>query len=87
MGKQASLLLLGTLLCVPCAAQPGDRSDQLLLAAAAPNRQEALDERPNVLFIVADDLNVALGSYLREQIEELSRRLHAGWRAALPESI
>ena len=87
MGKQASLLLLGTLFAVPCAAQPGDRSDQLLLAAAAPNRQEALDERPNVLFIVADDLNVALGSYLREQLGELSRRLHAGWRAALPESI
>ncbi len=58
MGKQASLLLLGTLLAVPCAAQPSDRSDQLLLAAAAANREEALDERPNVLFIVADDLRM-----------------------------
>ena len=68
MGKQGTLLLLGTLLgtllCVPCAAQPPDRSDRLLLSAAAPNRQAGLNDRPNVLFIVADDLNVALGSYL-----------------------
>ena len=64
MGKHTTLLLLCTLLCVPCAAQPPDRTDQFLLAAAAPNRETGLDERPNVLFIVADDLNVALGSYL-----------------------
>lgn len=64
MRKRSVLLLLGALLAVPCAAQPGDRSDQLLLAAAAPNRETGLEERPNVLFIVADDLNVALGSYL-----------------------
>ena len=49
-GKQTALLLLGTLLCVPCAAQPPDRSDQFLLAAAAPNRETGLDERPIVVF-------------------------------------
>ncbi len=44
MGKLTTLLLLGTLLCVPCAAQPPDRTDQFLLAAAAPNRETGLDE-------------------------------------------
>ncbi|MXW00524.1 MAG: sulfatase [Holophagales bacterium] len=64
MRQQTALLLLGAVLSVPCASQPADRSDQLLLAAAAPNRETGLEERPNVLFIVADDLNVALGAYL-----------------------
>ena len=64
MRKRAALLSLGALLSVPCTGQPVDRSDQLLLAAAAPSRETGLNERPNVLFIVADDLNVALGAYL-----------------------
>jgi uncharacterized sulfatase len=36
----------------------------LLLSIAAPNRSEGTDERPNVLFIIVDDLNVAMGAYL-----------------------
>jgi len=43
---------------------PADRTMRLLLSIAAPNRTEGTDERPNVLFIIVDDLNVALGSYL-----------------------
>ncbi len=35
----------------------------LLLGACATSETSALPERPNVLFIVVDDLNVALGSY------------------------
>ncbi len=46
-------------------AQSEDRSDQfLLLPAAAPNRAVGPDDPPNVLLIIVDDLNVALGSYL-----------------------
>jgi len=46
------------------AAQTEDRSMSLLLAAAAPARIVEPGDRPNVLFIIVDDLNVALGSYL-----------------------
>jgi uncharacterized sulfatase len=46
------------------ASVPIDRATQLLLSIAAPNRSEGIDERPNVLFIIVDDLNVALGAYL-----------------------
>lgn len=35
----------------------------LLLGACAASETSALPERPNVLFIVVDDLNVAMGSY------------------------
>jgi len=62
------LLLLGTafgLLAVPGAwASNEDTSLEYLLKAAAPVRTEALEQRPNVLFIIVDDLNVAIGAYL-----------------------
>ena len=45
-------------------AQSSDGTDRFLLQVAAPNRTVGSDDRPNVLFIVVDDLNVALGSYL-----------------------
>ncbi|MCY4435986.1 MAG: sulfatase-like hydrolase/transferase, partial [Chloroflexi bacterium] len=35
----------------------------LLLGACSPSETAGLPERPNVLFIVVDDLNVALGTY------------------------
>jgi uncharacterized sulfatase len=44
-----------------------DRSMQYLLAAAAPLRTVEPGDRPNVLFIIVDDLNVALGSYLESE--------------------
>ena len=55
---------MGSFLLVAAIAQPDDRTDQILLPAAAPNRAVGPDDRPNVLFIVVDDLNVAIGSYL-----------------------
>ena len=64
MRRDATLLLLGALLCVPSWGQLGDRTDGYLLESAAPPRVAGLDRRPNVLFVIADDLNVALGSYL-----------------------
>ena len=42
-----------------------DPSTRLLLATGAPLRVVEADDRPNVLFIIVDDLNTALGSYLR----------------------
>ena len=54
----------GLVLVWAAVAQPVDRTDPFLLASAAPNRVVGPGDRPNVLFIVADDLNVALGSYL-----------------------
>lgn len=40
-----------------------DRTDTFLLEGAAPNRVVEAGDRPNVLFIIVDDLNMALGSY------------------------
>ena len=64
--SRASLLVFCIASFLPRAAgaQPDDRTDQFLLQAAAPNRAVGPDDRPNVLFIIVDDLNVALGSYL-----------------------
>ena len=45
-------------------APAADRSDRFLLRSAPPNRVVGPEDRPNVLFIVVDDLNVAIGSYL-----------------------
>jgi hypothetical protein len=53
-----------TFLPLAVRAQSSDGTDQFLLKVAAPNRTVGSDDRPNVLFIVVDDLNVALGSYL-----------------------
>ena len=64
------LLLWGLVFCVPLASgaeQLEDRSMQWLQAAAAPLRAVEPGSRPNVLFIIVDDLNVALGSYLKSQ--------------------
>ena len=44
-----------------------DRSLAFLLNAAAPLREVGPGAPPNVLFIIADDLNIALGSYLGGQ--------------------
>ena len=41
-----------------------DLTDRYLLPFAAPNRSLAPGGQPNVLFIVVDDLNVAIGAYL-----------------------
>jgi len=56
------LLLSG--LCASGTAQLEDQSARFLLATAAPLRVVEPDDRPNVLFIIVDDLNTALGSYL-----------------------
>ena len=45
-------------------AQSADPSDRFLLQAAVPNREVGAGDHPNVLCIIVDDLNVALGSYL-----------------------
>ena len=64
--SRISLLVLFVGFIIPGngSAQPEDRTNRYLLPAAAPNRVVGPEDRPNVLFIVADDLNVALGSYL-----------------------
>ena len=68
MGRKSmrpTLLLLALLLpCVSCTPQPVDEHAQSLPPVTPLNREAGLDDRPNVLFIIADDLNVALGSYL-----------------------
>jgi len=53
-----------TFLPLAAPTQSSDGTDRFLLQVAAPNRTVGPDDRPNVLFIVVDDLNVALGSYL-----------------------
>ncbi|MBT4520786.1 MAG: sulfatase [Halieaceae bacterium] len=45
-----------------------DPSTRLLLATAAPLRIVEADDRPNVLFIIVDDLNTALGSYIGARV-------------------
>ena len=62
---RVSLIVLGiaTVLPLPVRAQSSDGTDRLLLKVAAPNRTVGSDDRPNVLFIVVDDLNVALRRY------------------------
>ncbi len=45
-------------------AQAKDNKDQIVPPTAAPNRAVGPEDRPNVLFIIVDDLNVAIGSYL-----------------------
>ena len=63
---RVSILVLGIAAFLPLAvrAQSSDGTDRFLLQVAAPNRTVGSDDRPNVLFIIVDDLNVALGSYL-----------------------
>lgn len=74
-------LLLSGLVSEPYAANAAqfkDPSTRLLLATAPPLRVVAPDDRPNVLFIIVDDLNTALGSYLRSGSR--SRPQHASAR-------
>jgi uncharacterized sulfatase len=59
-----NVFCIETFLPLAVRAQSSDGTDQFLLKVAAPNRTVGADYRPNVLFIVVDDLNVALGSYL-----------------------
>jgi iduronate 2-sulfatase len=56
--------LLVSGLWVTTEAQNTDRSARFLLEAAAPLRVLQEEDPPNVLFIIVDDLNTALGSYL-----------------------
>ena len=53
-----------------------DLTDRYLLPFAAPNRSLAPGGQPNVLFIVVDDLNVAIGAYL----DSASRRQYMSAR-------
>ena len=59
------LLLAG--LSTTAIAQSNDFTVSALLNAAAPARDMAQDDRLNVLFIIADDLNLALGSYAESE--------------------
>ena len=57
-------LMIATLSPHAVKVQSSDITDPFLMQVAAPNRTVGPEDRPNVLFIVVDDLNVALGSYL-----------------------
>ena len=48
--------------------KPADASLTLLEAIAAPVRSFAQDDRPNILLIIVDDLNLALGTYKQSNI-------------------
>lgn len=61
--NRSALGLLLTLFPLVCWSVE-DRSGFLIKASAAPERSFREGDRPNVLFILADDLNLALGSYL-----------------------
>jgi len=63
--SRSSLLVLCTavFLSLVAPAQSADLTDRFLLQAAAPNRDVEPDDQPNVLLIIVDDLNVAIGSY------------------------
>ena len=56
--------LLTAVLCVSSFAQTADRTARFLLETAAPLSEVQDDDPPNVLFIIVDDLNTALGSYI-----------------------
>ena len=56
--------LLTTSLWLATEAQTQNRSTRLMLEAAAPLRALQDEDSPNVLFIIVDDLNTALGSYI-----------------------
>jgi len=56
--------VLASVLCVSSAAQNANGPARLLLETAAPLRVVQDEDPPNVLFIIVDDLNTALGSYI-----------------------
>jgi len=56
--------LLAAILCVSSFGQTADRTTGYLLETAAPLRVLQNEDPPNVLFIIVDDLNTALGSYI-----------------------
>ena len=62
--RTTKIPLIVLALCLAVRAHAADGTDRFLLQAAAPNRTVGVDDRPNVLFIIVDDLNVALGAYL-----------------------
>ena len=55
-------LAISILISLPAAARAADLSDPFLKSFAAPNRSLETDDRPNVLLIMVDDLNVAIGA-------------------------
>ncbi len=57
-------LAISILISLPAAARAADLTDPFLKSFAAPNRSLETDDRPNVLLIMVDDLNVAIGAYL-----------------------
>ena len=66
ISKLAALIWTVTIttLTVHSTAQTLDRSTRLLLESAAPLRAVQPEDSPNVLFIIVDDLNTALGSFI-----------------------
>ena len=60
------VLLLAALITTTT-AQNNDFTVSALLNSAAPERDMAQDDRLNILFIIADDLNLALGSYAESE--------------------
>ena len=58
------VLCVASFMSVATVAQSADRTDPFLLRTSPPNRVVEPGDRPNVLFIVVDDLNLAVGSYL-----------------------
>lgn len=64
--SRASLIVFCIASFLPQAAiaQAKDSNDQIVPPTTAPNHSVGPEDRPNVLFIIVDDLNVAVGSYL-----------------------
>ena len=74
------IILSGALLIFTTAhsatPQSKDLSFDLLKASAVPTREFAPGDRPNVLFIIVDDLNLALGAYNQSNLRPPLRRGH-----------
>jgi arylsulfatase A-like enzyme len=58
------VLYIATILLPTIPIQAQDLTNRYLLNAAAPNRTVGPEDSPNVLVIIVDDLNVAIGAYL-----------------------
>ena len=63
--KRTLLILMSVVLASPAIAeQADDPTDQYLKLFATPIRSLEADDRPNVLLLMVDDLNIAIGAYL-----------------------
>jgi len=76
--KPAFLLMLPVVILIAStrsvmAMDVGEIAKRLLLADAVPLREMGEEARPNVLFIIVDDLNLAIGAYQ----DVMSRRQYA----------